>query len=187
MPAVAICLKAPQKKVVEMSSATPVLSVQHYKAITMLIAGTSVTDAASALKIDRRTLQRWRKNPHFHAEFNRQRLELQESAQVRLHGLTHKAIDVMGKALNEGSLRAAIELLKIVGISNVAAKLDTETYPEQIVRRQAEKMAIEAYTAEPFMQVLPGHESVKALGRDIGKILRGRYEVESALDELVEL
>lgn len=184
MPAVAICPKEPQRKVVEIPSITQMLSVQQSKALTMLIAGTSVTEAADTLKIDRRTLQRWRKNPHFQAEFNRQRLELQESSQLRLHAMTHKAIDVMGKALNEGNLRAAIELLKIVGIGNVAAKRDTETDPEQIVRRQAEKMAVEAYTAEPFSQVLPGNESVKALGRDIGKILRERYGVESALDEL---
>lgn len=100
--------------------------------------------------------------------------------------MTHKAIDVLSKALNDGNLRAAIELLKIVGISGSAGKIDTETDPEQIVRRQAEKMAVEAYTAEPFTNVLPGNESVKALGRDIAKVMREQYQVESALDELVE-
>ena len=83
-------------------------------------------------------------------------------------------------------MKAAIELLKIVGFKSDSVRLDIETDPEQIVRREAEKMAIEAYTAEPFAQVLPGNESVKTLGRDIAKVLRERYEVESALDELIE-
>ena len=100
--------------------------------------------------------------------------------------MTNKAIDVLAKALNDGNLRAAIELLKIVGISSAASKIETETDPEQIVRRQAEKMAVEAFTAEPFTQVLPGNESVKALGRDIGKMLRQKYDVESTLEELVK-
>lgn len=156
------------------------------RAIQLLLAGTSVTQTAKDVGVDDRTLRRWRVNPHFQAEFNRQHVQMYESAQLRLQGMTHKAIDVMAKALNDGNLRAAIELLKIVGFKSDSVRLDTETDPEQIVRRQAEKMAMEAITAEPFAQVLPGNESVKALGRDIGKILRDRYEVESALDELIE-
>jgi len=159
---------------------------RQQRAIELLITGTSVTDTAKSVGVDPRTLRRWQVDPHFQAEFNRQRLNIHESAQLRLHGMTHKAIDVMAKALNDGNLRAAIELLKIVGVGNIAAKIDTETDPEQLVRRQAEKMAVEAYTAEPFASVVPGNESVTALGRDIAKILRERYQVESVLDGLVE-
>jgi len=160
------------------------LTPQQRRAIPLLIAGQSVSDTASTIGVDRRTLQRWRNNnPHFQAEYNRQRTELYDTAQLRLHGMVHKAIDVLGKALEDGNLKAAIELLRI--ISHIA-KPSTETDPEQLVRRQAEKMAVEAYTAEPFANVGPGSESVTALGRDIAKILRERYQVESALEGLVD-
>ena len=86
----------------------------------------------------------------------------------------------MAQALSDGNLRAAIELLKMV------AKPDAETDPEQLVRRRAEKMAVEAYTAEPFATVVPGSESVKRLGHDIAEILRKEYKVESAIEELVD-
>lgn len=156
------------------------------QAIQLLLSGTAVNQTAREVGVAERTLRRWRTNPHFQAEFNRQRCQMYESAQLRLQGMTNKAIDVLAKALNDGNLRAAIELLKIVGISSAASKIETETDPEQIVRRQAEKMAVEAFTAEPFTQVLPWNESVKALGRDIGKMLRQKYEVESTLEELVK-
>ena len=107
------------------------------RAIQLLLSGTSVTQTAKEVGVDDRTLRRWRVNPHFQAEFNRQRFQMYESAQLRLQGMTQKAIDVLAKALNDGNLRAAIELLKIVGVGNITASLDAETDPEQIVRRQA--------------------------------------------------
>ena len=158
----------------------PPNEARRERALQLLLAGTAVYETARTIGVAVRTVQRWRTNPHFQAEFNRRRLELHESAQTRLHGMTHKAIDVLAKAINDGNLKAAIELLKIVGFKSDSVRIDTETDPEQIVRRQAEKMAVEAYTAEPFAQVFPGNKSVKTLGRDIGKILRERYEVESA-------
>ena len=158
----------------------PLLSEKQLQAITLLIAGKSVTDTAIAITVDRRTLQRWRSNnPHFQAEYNRQRTEIYDSAQQRLHGLVHKAVDVMAQALSDGNLQAAIQLLKMV------AKPDAETDLEQLVRRRAEKMAVEAYTAEPFVTAVPGSDSVKRLGHDIAEILRKEYKVESAIEELV--
>ena len=159
----------------------PLLSEKQLQAITLLIAGKSVTDTAIAITVDRRTLQRWRSNnPHFQAEYNRQRTEIYDSAQQRLHGLVHKAVDVMAQALSDGNLQAAIQLLKMV------AKPDAETDPEQLVRRRAEKMAVEAYSAEPFVYVVPGGDSVKRLGHDIAEFLRKEYKVESAIEELVD-
>ena len=183
MSATAALCQAKSNKVTQLP---PPNEARQERAIQLLLAGTSVTDTAKAVGVDPRTLCRWRKNPHFQAEFNRQRLNIHESAQLRLHAMTHQAIDVMAKALSDGNLRAAIELLKIVGVGNVTASLDAETDPEQIVRRQAEKMAVAAYTAEPFVRVLPGNESVTALGRDIGQILRERYQVESTIESLTD-
>ena len=162
-------------------SACTELSGKQRQAIHLLIAGKSVTETAIAITVDRRTLQRWRSNnPHFQAEYNRQRTEIYESAQQRLHGLVHKAVDVLEQSLTDGNLQAAIHLLKMV------AKPDAETDPEQLVRRRAEKMAVEAYTAEPFANVIPGNESVKRLGHDIAEILRKEYKVESTIEELVD-
>ena len=139
------------------------------------------TELAARWNLSPKTLQRWRSNnPHFQAEYNRQRTEIYDSAQQRLHGLVHKAVDVMAQALSDGNLQAAIQLLKMV------AKPDAETDLEQLVRRRAEKMAVEAYSAEPFVSVVPGGDSVKRLGHDIAEILRKEYKVESAIEELVD-
>ena len=163
------------------SPPNPALTAKQCQAIQLLIAGKSVNDTAVAVNVDRRTLQRWRSNnPHFQAEFNRQRTEVYDSAHLRLNGLVHKAVDVMAKALDDGNVQAAIQLLKMV------AKPEAETDPEQLVRRRAEKMAVEAYTAEPFAVVVPGSEALKRLGQDIAEILRKEYKVESTIEELIE-
>ena len=54
------------------------------RAIQLLLSGTSVTQTAKEVGVDDRTLRRWRVNPHFQAEFNRQRSQMYESAQLRL-------------------------------------------------------------------------------------------------------
>ena len=157
------------------------LNGKQRQAIQLLLAGRSVTDTAVTINVDRRTLQRWRSNnPHFQAEFNRQRSEVYDAAQLKLNGLIHKAVAVMAKALDDGNLQAAIQLLKMV------TKPDTETDPEQLVRRRAEKMAVEAYTTVPFASVVPGNEAVKRLGCDIAEILRKEYKVDSSIEELVD-
>ncbi len=86
----------------------------------------------------------------------------------------------MAKALDDGNLQAAIQLLKLV------AKPDAETDPEQLVRRRSEKMAVEAFTVEPFAYLAPWNESVKKLGHDIAEILREEYKVASTIEELID-
>ena len=73
-----------EAQLIELPPTCTELRGNQQRAIQLLIAGKSVTETAIAVGVDRRTLQRWRSNnPHFQAEYNRQRTEIYESAQFR--------------------------------------------------------------------------------------------------------
>jgi len=93
----------------------PILSPEQIRAITLLVAGKSNTEVADTLGKERKTIYRWKQDPHFIAELNRQRKEIYEAGQTRLYGLLHKAISVIEHQLiQENSLKAALEVLKLI-------------------------------------------------------------------------
>lgn len=95
---------------------TKALTPQQIAALERLLAGETVTDTAKAVKIDRSTLHRWlREDFHFQAALNRGKRELVEAVQARLLTVADKAAAVVGNAVDQGNLNAALAVLRGLG------------------------------------------------------------------------
>jgi hypothetical protein len=114
------------------------LSEEQKNAIPLLLQG--MTDHAVAAQVGcaRETVSRWRLNPFFVATLNQERKDLWEAAHQRLRGLVHKSIDILEKALTAGDAKAAMELLRIIGIAGNVPAPSGETNPEAIVYQEAD-------------------------------------------------
>ena len=123
------------------------ISAAQLRAIEMLLTGMPVTKIAQRLGIDRKTLYEWRKNPVFQAEYNRRRLEASDAMDQRLRRLSDKAVDVVEKHLDEGSLQAATALLKLAA---TMPKPKLSTNPQIILRNDIERNVFEYFRQRPF-------------------------------------
>jgi hypothetical protein len=100
-------------------NATPAadLTPSQEKALAALLAGKSVTDAATVGEVDRTTVHRWLKDDFaFQAALNRGRRDLREAMQARLMGLAEKAAECVERSITEGDGKAALALLKGLGL-----------------------------------------------------------------------
>ncbi len=89
------------------------LSRAQATAVEALLAGKTITAAAAAAGVDRATVHRWRKDDFaFQAELNSGRRELRSAAFGNLERLAAKAADCLEKALDQGDVKAALEVLK---------------------------------------------------------------------------
>ncbi|MBM4071154.1 MAG: hypothetical protein FJ271_19795 [Planctomycetes bacterium] len=96
------------------------LSPQQLTALAALLAGKSVTDAASESVVDRTTVHRWlREDFDFIAAYNGGRQEIKDAAHGRLLGLASAALDVLERALSGGATKTeaslALTLLRGLG------------------------------------------------------------------------
>ena len=93
------------------------LSVEQLNAIDILVLGKTDQETAATIGVARETVNRWRNdNPYFAAELNKQRKESWGVNRHRLQALATKAVDAIEMALDRGDSKAAVEVLKIVGI-----------------------------------------------------------------------
>ena len=93
------------------------LTPNQEKALSALLAGKSVTDAAAAAEVDRTTVHRWLKDDYgFRAAFNRERRRLREAMQSRLMTLAEKATECVERSISDGDGKAALALLKGLGL-----------------------------------------------------------------------
>ncbi|AEH60601.1 hypothetical protein Mzhil_0736 [Methanosalsum zhilinae DSM 4017] len=120
------------------------LSVEQLNAIDLLVLGKTDRETSIAVGVTRETVTRWRnENPYFAAELNRQRKEIWQSSHDRLRGLVHDSVDELQRAIKEGDTKAAIEVLKAVGIyGNVSIPSEPDN-PELVVWAWANKWAEE--------------------------------------------
>jgi hypothetical protein len=169
----------PQKKVVPLPPRNPCLTLEQHKVIQLLLVGYSANEAASLVGKSRDTVSRWKnENPIFIAEMNKQRDEILKAGYSRLQNMMSKAIDVLENHLGKGNLKAATDLLKIIATRNPMPEADSETDPEKIIQRTAEKIARDELGGDcPEMGKLTA---------DIAELLRTRYGVRSALIDLLE-
>ena len=116
-------------------------------ALEALLAGANVTDAAAAAGVDRSTLHNWlRKHFAFQAALNAGRKDLRQAIAHRLERLANDATECVGKAVREGDVKAALEIVKRMDVlalrylgSDDAAELEsneTERKRELAERRQ---------------------------------------------------
>jgi len=85
-------------------------------AIAALLAGKTITAAGEA-SVDRGTVHRWLKEDFaFQAALNRGQRELRCVAYGRLERLAEKAVDTLERALDKGDAKAALGIVKGLGI-----------------------------------------------------------------------
>jgi hypothetical protein len=104
---------------------TPIKQV----AAAALILGQNVSKTASALGVDRRTIQRWRKlDPEFQLAMVETRQEVIVSSRQRILLLSESAVGMVETQLNdEQDARVALALLRSLGVVSPAA-LDARQY-----------------------------------------------------------
>jgi hypothetical protein len=95
--------------------ATPLSSSQE-TALQALLAGESVTAAAKTAKVNRSTLHRWLNDPDFLATLNLARHETRTNQEHRLAILANGAVEAVEQAIEQGDLRAALAVLRGVGL-----------------------------------------------------------------------
>lgn len=93
------------------------LSPVQVTVLAELLAGKTITDAASAAGVERVTVHRWlREDFTFQAAWNRDRQELRRGTYAHLERLAAKAADCLEKAIDGGDIKAALEIVKGMGI-----------------------------------------------------------------------
>jgi hypothetical protein len=104
------------------------LSAKQKRAITLLLAGSSITDAAKELGIGRQTISGWL-NHHFgfKTALEAERQAIWQRSRDELMGLTGSALRVVRDHLDEGSLPAALGVIKAVGLGDRQLVLEADT------------------------------------------------------------
>jgi len=93
------------------------LATSQQTALELMVTGKSITQTAREAGVARSTIYEWlRHDPVFQAAYNQWHDQLEESCRSRLMTLTDKATDAIEKALENGDSRAALQLLKGMGL-----------------------------------------------------------------------
>jgi predicted transcriptional regulator len=116
------------------------LPAEQQTALELLVSGKSVAETARLAGVGRATVFRWLKNdPEFGAAYNQWHEQLREGCQSRLMKLTEKATDALEKALEAGDARAALQLLKGMGMIKERKVGPTEPEEAERVLRMEQK------------------------------------------------
>jgi hypothetical protein len=115
------------------------LSIAQENAIDLLITGATDGDVAAAVGVDRVTVWQWRhEHPLFMATLQRRRADVWRGPQEKLRSLMSKAVENIVAAIEAGSLKASIELLKITGMfGDGRGNAIVEQDPERLLKQQA--------------------------------------------------
>jgi AcrR family transcriptional regulator len=107
------------------------LGVEQQTALELLLTGKSIAETARSAGVSRVAIYRWLKHDAaFQAAYNQWHDQLQESCRSRLQALTDKATDALEKALEAGDARAALQLLK--GMGMIKERMPGPTDPEEV-------------------------------------------------------
>jgi len=130
------------RKASETAQQTTQLSGQQLEAAALLAAGKTDEETARAVGVTQEAVAVWRsQNPYFVAELNERKKDSWNTAHDRLRGLATKAVDALEKALEDGDTRAAVEVLKAVGLYGNVNEPAGETDAELVLWRQAKDWA----------------------------------------------
>ena len=94
------------------------LTQRQQKAAELIAAGKTKNTVAEEVGISRQQLWEWGKNVFFRSAVSKIHADLWVENKQRLRGLGGKAVDVIATELDSGNLKAAVELLKLIGLSN---------------------------------------------------------------------
>jgi hypothetical protein len=134
-------------------SITDNLSTPKREALTALIAGSNITDAAQIAGVHRTTLHRWiTSDPDFAAAYNAWQHECRESTKVKLLGTVNDALASVTTAIKEGDRRMAYRLIKDLGVLHkvIPGLTDPEMLRQQMESDQnAFKQSLNPTPSEP--------------------------------------
>ena len=93
------------------------LSKAQLSVLEALLTGATVTHAASTAGVARTTVHRWlREDWVFQAELNRERREARDAIRSQLLRAAESGVKVVSRAIDEGDLRVAMDVLKGLGL-----------------------------------------------------------------------
>ena len=147
------------------------MSVEQLNAIDILVQGKTDQETALAMGVARETVTRWRNdNPHFAAELNKQRKLIWGTNQDRLRSLTTKAVDTIETALDAGDSKAAVEVLKAVGLYGQVTQPSGPLDAELVLWEKAKEWASleimrKGPSLDPLMDILIHDTEVARLTR----------------------
>ena len=125
-----------------MSQPDPHLTDQQHAAITLLVAGHSDREVADRVGVARETVNRWRnRNPHVMAELSRRRQDAWREVRDRLRALAGQAVDVLRDGLLANDTRAAVTLLKGLGVLQTMGPPTGPTTAEDALAHLARRAA----------------------------------------------
>lgn len=119
------------------------------KALELMLAGRTDREIATELSVDPSTVWRWRTDPSFAAELDREQRERFSLVGERLSALVHRAVDTLGELLSDPStppmlrIRTAESILDRSGWSGGASdrrvqalvKAETEAFLRHLVEK----------------------------------------------------
>ncbi|MBP2641034.1 MAG: hypothetical protein H6Q66_1985 [Firmicutes bacterium] len=126
------------------------LTVKQMNAAELLAFGKKVQEVADTAGISRHQLWVWQKNPYFVSAISKYRAELWGNSKQRLRGLVDKSVDVLEQAIESGDLKAAIELLKIVGLNGKIGNPGLPQSIDEVLTVEATKMVDASLAKIPF-------------------------------------
>lgn len=93
------------------------LSTKQLIAVNLLLQGLTDQEVADRVRVRRETVNQWKNNNlYFQDEVDRRTREVWRAIKDGLGYWAQKAVAVLGKKVDEGSLKAAIETLKAAGV-----------------------------------------------------------------------
>ena len=149
------------------------LSVEQLNAIDILVRGKTDQETALAVGVVRETVTRWRNdNPYFAAELNKQRKLIWGTNQDRLRSLTTKAVDTIETALDAGDSKAAVEVLKAVGLYGQVTPPSGPVDAELVFWEKAKEWALSELkkkgpSADPLLDILLHDTEAARLARQL--------------------
>jgi len=134
------------------------LSVKQLNAIDFLVQGLTDREVARKVGVRRETVNQWRNhNLEFQAEFNRQRQNVWGAAKERLRYLVARAVQTLEEEVDNGSLRAAVETLRIVGLYGKVGAPKGYTSAEALELDKEERECLEGMIRRLWKPLLERH------------------------------
>jgi hypothetical protein len=163
------------------TSTTISLSDEQQAALSALISGKAIREAAGAAHVHRTTISRWlHHDPHFRAAYNAWRQELIDSSRARLLRTAELATATVHRAIAKGDGRLALALLKSLGLASEASAGAGPSDPtlaldEMVIESDEHRAALtRRLTAITHGDVFAGHRNPSHL-----ESLRQKAEKES--------
>jgi Homeodomain-like domain len=155
------------------------LTIEMENAIDVLILGKSDQEVAEAVGVNRTTVWQWRhSHPLFMASLERRRAEVWRAPQERLRSFLSKAVENLGKAVEDGDLKASIEVLKAVGMyGNGTMNAIQEQDPEQLIAQEAERrVQREGLSEDPMHDILIDMTKNSVYQRRLAEVTEELYQ-----------